>query len=183
MYIPRGGVRSSFLKSHPPGGTCSTRGDFTVRFISPTLSTPKDVLRIFNCRCSPGEVTQGDGEKEVVHSYTHTQSSGPAMYNIYEQQFRRSRGDAAPGGEDKKTGEKSSWGSLTRPRPDPPSEDGATKNMAKVGSQLEGKPPVGGAGRGGGRSRNFGVAPVSSNNIFRFGFFEGWWRISCARTR
>ncbi len=49
-------------------------------------------------------------------------------------------------GNRKKTGEESNWESLTRPRPDPPSEDGATKKKTNMGSKLEGKPPVGGGG-------------------------------------
>ena len=49
------------------------------------------------------------------------------MDKVYEQQFKRSRVDAGPGGKEKEKGEKSSWGSLAPLRSDPPSEDGAKK--------------------------------------------------------
>ena len=38
-------------------------------------------------------------------------STLPAMDKVYEQQFKRSRVDAGPGGEENRNGEKS-WGSL-----------------------------------------------------------------------
>ena len=59
-----------------------------------------------------GEDTPGG--KQTIWWSTHTRGN-PAMDKVYEQQFSRSREGANSGGDEKKTGEESSWGSLVRP--------------------------------------------------------------------
>ena len=53
----------------------------------------------------------------VIHAHTHRKL---AMDTVYEQQFRRSNEGAKFDGEEKKTGEESSWRSLVRPALIPP---------------------------------------------------------------
>ncbi len=68
------------------------------------------------------------GEGKIVGGLhnTHTEEQ-PAMDKIYEQQFKRAKGDAAASGEEEKTGEKGSWGSLTPALSDSPSTNGGKK--------------------------------------------------------
>lgn len=69
-----------------------------------------------------GKLPRGRGEGSWWSTH-HTNRD--AMDTGYEQQFKRARGDAAPCGKEKKTGENGNWGSLAPARSDPPSTDGA----------------------------------------------------------
>ena len=66
---------------------------------------------------TPGEDTPGGKQKSWWSTHTRRK---PAIDEVYEQQFRRSREGAKSGGEEKNTVEESSWGSLVRPALIPP---------------------------------------------------------------